>query len=445
MQMILWSFLALSFPNWAWLQVQHLQVLNPSFGILEQNIGYPRNFSLEYMPQSFYGFIDSEPYSYFCSDFQRQTYQVSPWNLLKAAPGSIICPSYIPESHPKTGFVRWYGFPTLSPQDYRTFSDISSFYKDHRGHILKTPLYPWDTRNACPNAFQIPWDVTSYGVYTIYWIWNTTLSVGDGFLVYTSCIDIELVPAIPLNPSAPSKGTSQAVSEPSSTFQIPCSSSEIRSTSAPSTTATAFLGTTSSSAATGQPSSTLLRTSTSRYPVWTTSSTFDKSTLTTTITRAVTSRCPHSTSAHQSSVGSTTHSVEIFPDARISSRNFLNASIGDTILFFSHNVSFTLYNVTLDNLWRRQEEIGKVGATNMLYQVNNSLPSWLLAIQSNKSPCHLATHFALNPGKLWKQFLPKAQEYSFICVDRLTTTLPPLPPPTVTSYTVVHTTLSDNE
>ncbi|KAE8371038.1 hypothetical protein BDV26DRAFT_299167 [Aspergillus bertholletiae] len=438
MLLALWFVYAFFYPSWAWLQVQRLQVLNLNFGILEWNIGYPRNFSFEYIPQ---GFVDSEPYVYFCSDFQRQTYQVSPGSHLKAAPGSIICPAYTPESHPETGFVRWYGFPTSLPRDYRTFLDISSFYEGNGGQILEAPSNPWDTGNACPDAFQIPLDITTYGVYTVYWMWNTSLSVGDGFLVYTSCIDIELVPAIPLDPSVPSKATSQDESESLSTSTIACSSSEFRSTSIPSAKVTIVRSTTASSASTGQPS--LMRTSRSKSPLLTASPTPLESTLTTIITRTVTSRCSYSTSAHKSSTGSITHSVEVFPDAKISSQNFLNASIGDTIRFFSHNIPFTLYNTTLDSPWQHQGEIGKDGTTNVLYQVNNSLPSWLLAIQSSKSSCRPATHFALNPGHQWKQFLPRIQEHSSVCIARVTTTLPPPQRPTVTKYTVVHITLSD--
>ncbi|GMF77636.1 unnamed protein product [Aspergillus oryzae] len=83
----------------------------------------------------------------------------------------------------------------------------------------------------------------------------------------------------------------------------------------------------------------------------------------------------------------------------------MNASVGDSILFFSTNGSFFLCNTTLEAICEPSTIFGGGAHTNILYTVNSTEPMWFLGYKyENWFNCFPPSHFALNPGSWQAQY-----------------------------------------
>ncbi|PWY75285.1 hypothetical protein BO94DRAFT_549541 [Aspergillus sclerotioniger CBS 115572] len=159
MWLIVFNFLCSIFtfiiPVLSFLQVQYLQTPDSDNSTFGGRPGFNRNFNTQYTPHSV---VDTSTTAYFCSEYERQLIQVNPWDRLRTVPG---------------------------PDD-RTLADVLQ-----SGKLLGASPPLSATEKGIP--FNIPVQAQVGRLYTIYWMWNTTTEVEGGFLVYTSCFDIEII------------------------------------------------------------------------------------------------------------------------------------------------------------------------------------------------------------------------------------------------------------
>ncbi|PLB48768.1 hypothetical protein P170DRAFT_464398, partial [Aspergillus steynii IBT 23096] len=179
------------------LKIRGLQLFNDETGIFSGPLGFPRNFSSEWINAESYSFIDTEPMSFFCSTSQRLPYQQTSWPRLKATPGSTICPHYALDTlstrdRVDRGVISWYGSSYTNLTDLKSLSDVINIPEAGTGQELAMHSYPSLVHSACPTPFRIPKDLKISSIYTIYWLWNTTKLMETGFQIYTTCIDIEI-------------------------------------------------------------------------------------------------------------------------------------------------------------------------------------------------------------------------------------------------------------
>ncbi|OJJ86334.1 uncharacterized protein ASPGLDRAFT_1214770 [Aspergillus glaucus CBS 516.65] len=165
-----------------------------------QDHGYVRNYSLESATLHRTSLLDVTLPGQFCHGYQQLPVQSKGRPRLRASPGSILNPRCLKhgpitsrQTNTEKGVISWYGTQEQWTPDSRTFSDVLNFQQGIGGQLLAVDSPYSDGNTISTSSFTIPPHIEVGSPYTVYWMWNTTEIVDHGWLVYTSCMDIDIV------------------------------------------------------------------------------------------------------------------------------------------------------------------------------------------------------------------------------------------------------------
>ncbi|KAF7589628.1 hypothetical protein BBP40_004001 [Aspergillus hancockii] len=391
------------------------------------------------------------------------------------------------------GTISWYGTAERKSPDTRTFAEVLGLQGGLEGDLIY--FEPDDFHENSLPSFRVPYSLAVGSFYSVYWLWNTTERVGSSWLVSTSCMDIDIVGTVDIATTVPKVSmstllTSSTLSLSNSyhTSRMHGSSSataftEVRPTIAPSlhlsesragpdaspsmaddpmsllTAPTCPPFTTSMALGpkdtTQHPTSTLtakesqatisppdqpgpdLTSKSAPSRTISRSRTFGgPNTLRTSVPMSITTKSPSPSSwgpiSPSSSSRSFTRMVKVIPGVNTEFQpQSLDASVGETIWFYSLNGSFLLHNTTLDSPCTPVARYGDDAHLHVLFRVNNTEPLWLLGQQHPEwYNCSPPSHFSLNPGAYRKEFHDKIDQYIYVSTAQYQR-------PTFTSTTVV--------
>lgn len=317
--------------------------------------------------------------------------------------------------------------PTQRSPDYRTLAEVLQY-----GKLLGSFPFPLSNAERL-HSFGIPWEVSVGSLYTVYWMWNTTLETDRELLVcstyygtwtmlayyfqiYTSCFDIEIIP--PYNnvttegitsslssPYVQPYSTRDTLSSPSTTLKQPRASRTSHLSQATNATTTVPPNTPSRIGLTSSPDCV----STSMSETFS-SHTLSVSSMSITDTRTI------STARQITGIGST-QTVTVDAGNITSFQPLsLNVSIGDTVVFFPANGPFELYNTTLEDACMGISRYLSNEDGNIIYNVSSLEPTWFLGLQHEDGGyyCYPSSHFSLNPGNQSERFSSAVQTETYI-------------------------------
>ncbi|PYH40999.1 uncharacterized protein BP01DRAFT_369402 [Aspergillus saccharolyticus JOP 1030-1] len=223
---LLCIYLTLAIPHavFAMIKINGLQILNNASSAPHGAWGYARNYSDSEKLMPYYTIGSADLAADFCSSTQRVPFQIPLWPRLKAYPGSTICPHYTLENltNNGSGVISWYGTSSPSLGSW-TLSDVLMLEEIDAGLKLTESKYAdKQVIGECFTSFKIPESISETTLYTVYWLWNTSVNTQNGFLLYTSCIDIEIILEVEDSlsttaPLGPRTTTSYAANAPSNT------------------------------------------------------------------------------------------------------------------------------------------------------------------------------------------------------------------------------------